>query len=133
MVGVERRSAYQSASNLINNQSLSPELIQGYPMYDATEACVVYKFDLSGFDQSEIHLTITNERVLEIRACKEVRDDLGKIYKEFKREIHLEPEVDDKLIKNVLHDGILTLKIPKANRPDGLGIHTNTQFKSYRI
>lgn len=112
-------SSYTSQSNL--NQSLSPELIPGYPVYDAGESCVVYKFDLSGFDQSEIHLTITNDRVLEIRASKEVRDELGKIYREFKREIHLEPEVDDKLIKNVLHDGILTLKIPKANRPDGLG------------
>lgn len=110
---------YTSQSNL--NQSLSHELIPGYPVYDANEACVVYKFDLSGFDQSEIHLTITNDRVLEIRACKELRDELGKIYKEFKREIHLEPEVDDKLIKNVLHDGILTLKIPKPNRPDGQG------------
>lgn len=116
-------SSYTSQSNL--NQSLSPELISGYPVYDAAESCVVYKFDLSGFDQSEIHLTITNDRVLEIRASKEVRDELGKIYREFKREIHLEPEVDDKLIKNVLHDGLLTLKIPKANRPDGLGSVSN--------
>lgn len=112
-------SSYTSQSNL--NQSMSPELIPGYPLYDAAESCVVYKFDLGGFDQSEIHLTITNDRVLEIRASKEMRDELGKIYREFKREIHLEPEVDDKLIKNVLHEGILTLKIPKANRPDGLG------------
>jgi HSP20 family molecular chaperone IbpA len=115
------RPFYTTTSQSNLNQSQSPELIAGYPVYDSNEACVVYKFDLSGFDQSEIHLTITSERILEIRACKEIRDELGKIYREFKREIHLEPEVDDKLIKNVLHDGILTLKIPKANRPDGLG------------
>lgn len=121
---ISRVNFTTSQSNL--NQSMAPELMTGYPMYDNDERCVVYKFDLSGFDNSEIHLTITADRVLEIKACKETYDQLGKIYREFKREIHLEPEVDDKLIKNILHDGILTLKIPKATRPDGLGSASNT-------
>jgi len=85
----------------------------------------VYKFDLTGFDQSEIHLTITVDRTLEIKACKESTDHLGKVYREFKREIQLEPEVDANLIKNLLHEGILTLKIPKPNRPDGVGSMSN--------
>lgn len=93
----------QSSSNL--NQSIAPELIPGYPIYDNNEGCVVYKFDLNGFDQSEIHLTITVDRTLEIKACKESSDHLGKIYREFKREIQLEPEVDANLIKNLLHEG----------------------------
>lgn len=112
-----------SQSNL--NQAVAPELLQGYPVYDNIEGCVVYKFDLTGFDQSEIHLTITVDRTLEIKACKESTDHLGKIYREFKREIQLEPEVDANLIKNLLHEGILTLKIPKPNKPDGLGSLSN--------
>lgn len=119
------RFVSNSQSNLNSNQSLTPELLDGYPIYDNNESCVVYKFDLSGFDQSEIHLTITVDRTLEIKACKEQVDHLGKVYREFKREIALEQEVDASLIKNVLHEGILTLKIPKANRPDGLGSLSN--------
>ena len=122
------KSSYTSPShlNLNSNQyTLSPELIPGYPVYDNVESCVVYKFDLNGFDQSEIHLTITVDRTLEIKACKELTDHLGKIYREFKREIQLEPEVDANQIKNLLHEGILTLKIPKPNRPDGLGSVSN--------
>jgi HSP20 family molecular chaperone IbpA len=53
-------------------------------------------------------------------------DHLGKIYREFKREIHLESDVDLNAIKNVLHEGILTLKIPKENRPDGMGSVSNS-------
>lgn len=112
-----------SQSNL--NQAVAPELIQGYPVYDTIEGCVVYKFDLTGFDQSEIHLTITVDRTLEIKACKESTDHLGKIYREFKREIQLEPDVDANLIKNLLHEGILTLKIPKPNKADGVGSLSN--------
>jgi len=108
-----------------SNQSLAPELIAGYPMYDSAEGCVIYKFDFAGFDQSEIHLTITIDRTLEIKACKETSDHLGKVYREFKREIQLEPEVDANLIKNLLFEGILTLKIPKPNRPDGPGSLSN--------
>ena len=107
------------------NSTIAPELITGYPLYDSGEGCVVYKFDLTGFDQSEIHLTITVDRTLEIKACKESTDHLGKVYREFKREIQLEPEVDANLIKNLLHEGILTLKIPKPNRPDGIGSMSN--------
>jgi HSP20 family molecular chaperone IbpA len=55
-----------------------------------------------------------------------LEDHLGKIYREFKREIHLEPDVDLNAIKNVLHQGILTLKIPKQNRPDGMGSLSNS-------
>lgn len=58
-------------------QSSTPELISGYPIYDNKEGCVVYKFDFSGFDQSEIHLTITVDRTLEIKACRESQDQLG--------------------------------------------------------
>lgn len=104
---------------------VTPELIPGYPVYDNKEGCVVYKFDFSGFDQSEIHLTITVDRTLEIKACKEAQDHLGKVYREFKREIQLEPEVDANLIKNLLFEGILTLKIPKPNRQDGNGSMSN--------
>lgn len=115
-----------SQTNLLSSQvSLAPELIPGYPAYDNVESCVVYKFDLTGFDQSEIHLTITVDRTLEIKACKESQDHLGKIYREFKREIQLEAEVDANLIKNLLHEGILTVKIPKPNKPDGLGSVSN--------
>lgn len=109
----------------INNQSSTPELISGYPVYDNKEGCVVYKFDFSGFDQSEIHLTITVDRTLEIKACRESCDHLGKVYREFKREIQLEPEVDANLIKNLLYEGVLTLKIPKPNRSDGNGSMSN--------
>lgn len=97
-----------------------------YPKYDRAEGCVVYKFDLTGFDQNEIALTITADRTLEIKASKELNDNLGKVYREFKREIQLEPEVDANLIKNLLFEGILTLKIPKPNRPDGSGSLSNT-------
>ena len=114
-----------SRSNL-SNQTIAPELIKGYPIYDSAEGCVVYKFDLSGFDQTEIQLTITVDRTLEIKATKELQDHLGKIYREFKREIHLESDVDLNAIKNVLHEGILTLKIPKQNRPDGMGSVSNS-------
>lgn len=106
-------------------QSSTPELISGYPIYDNKEGCVIYKFDFSGFDQSEIHLTITVDRTLEIKACRESQDHLGKVYREFKREIQLEPEVDANLIKNLLYEGILTLKIPKPNRLDGNGSMSN--------
>ena len=126
------RSSYTSPSHLNLNAAAaaaqpaagivaSPELIAGYPVYDKNDGCVIYKFDLSGFDQSEIHLTITVDRTMEIKACKEQTDHLGKVYREFKREIQLEPETDANLIKNVLQDGVLTLKIPKANRADGAG------------
>jgi HSP20 family molecular chaperone IbpA len=81
-----RRSPY-SPSGFGYNQSIAPELINGYPIYDRNEGCVVYKFDLSGFDQNEISLTITADRTLEIKASKEQNDNLGKVYKEFKREI----------------------------------------------
>lgn len=50
---------------------------------------------------------------------------LGKVYREFKREIQLEPEVDANLIKNLLFEGVLTLKIPKPNRSDGNGSMSN--------
>jgi HSP20 family molecular chaperone IbpA len=66
----------QSRTNL-TSQSLAPELIRGYPTYDSAESCVVYKFDLAGFDQTEIQLTITVDRTLEIKASKEVQDNLG--------------------------------------------------------
>lgn len=61
-------------------QSSTPELISGYPIYDNKEGCVVYKFDFSGFDQSEIHLTITVDRTLEIKACRESQDHLGNFF-----------------------------------------------------
>lgn len=108
-----------------SHHQVTPELISGYPIYDNKEGCVIYKFDFSGFDQSEIHLTITVDRTLEIKACKESQDHLGKVYREFKREIQLEPEVDANLIKNLLYEGILTLKIPKPNRSDGNGSVSN--------
>lgn len=108
-----------------SNQSLAPELIPGFPVYDNKEGCVIYKFDFTGFDQNEIHLTITIDRTLEIKACKETSDHLGKVYREFKREIQLEPEVDANLIKNLLFEGILTIKIPKPNRADGSGSVSN--------
>ncbi len=47
------------------------------------------------------------------------------MYREFKREIQLEPEVDAGLIKNLLYEGVLTLKIPKPNRLDGSGSVSN--------
>jgi len=47
------------------------------------------------------------------------------VYREFKREIQLEPEVDAGLIKNLLYEGVLTLKIPKPNRQDGNGSLSN--------
>ena len=34
--------------------------------------------------------------------------------------------MDLNAIKNVLHEGILTLKIPKENRPDGMGSVSNS-------
>jgi HSP20 family molecular chaperone IbpA len=122
------KNSYTSPShlNLSMNQSIAPELIPGYPVYDSNEGCCVYKFDLSGFDQTDIHLTITVDRVLEIKACRETNDQLGKVYREFKREIVLEPEVDANLIKNLLHDGILTVKIPKQNSPNGIGSISNS-------
>jgi HSP20 family molecular chaperone IbpA len=49
------------------NQAIAPELIPGYPVYDNAEGCVIYKFDLTGFDQSEIHLTITVDRKLMLK------------------------------------------------------------------
>jgi HSP20 family molecular chaperone IbpA len=103
-----------------NSSSLNaPELIDGYPIYDNRECCCIYKFDFRGFNQSEIFLTITPDRTFEIKACKDTTDHLGRVYREFKREIQLEPEVDANLIKNLLQDGILTLKIPKdSNHPD---------------
>lgn len=64
-----------SRSNL--SSTVAPELIKGYPVYDPVESSVVYKFDLSGFDQSEIQLTITVDRTLEIKATKELQDHLG--------------------------------------------------------
>lgn len=118
-------TAVSRNSNHATNQSITPELISGYPIYDNKEGCVIYKFDFSGFDQSEIHLTITVDRTLEIKACRESQDHLGKVYREFKREIQLEPEVDANLIKNLLYEGVLTLKIPKPNRSDGNGSLSN--------
>ena len=106
--------------------NLTPELISGYPVYDKNEGCVIYKFDLSGFSETEIQLTITVDRTLEIKASKETTDHLGKVYREFKREIQLEPEVDANLIKNLFYEGILTIKIPKPNRADGKGSITNS-------
>jgi HSP20 family molecular chaperone IbpA len=91
------------------------ELIEGYPLYDNNEACVVYKFNLNEFNESEIHLKVTNEHILNIAA-------LGENFLSFEREILLEPEVDTKLAtKKIFQDGVLTVKIPKAKRPDGLG------------
>lgn len=118
---------YHKSQGVVNRtvNHHTPELISGYPVYDNKEGCVIYKFDFSGFDQSEIHLTITVDRTLEIKACKESQDHLGKVYREFKREIQLEPEVDANLIKNLLYEGILTLKIPKPNRSDGNGSVSN--------
>lgn len=125
---VKSNHSTMGRSNNNNNasyQSVTPELISGYPVYDNKEGCVIYKFDFSGFDQSEIHLTITVDRTLEIKACKESQDHLGKVYREFKREIQLESEVDANLIKNLLYEGILTLKIPKPNNLDGKGSQSN--------
>ena len=45
---------------------------------------------------------ITDKKELEIKACKEISDSLGKAYREFKREIQLGPQVDVNLIRNVL-------------------------------
>lgn len=103
----------------------NPELMPGYPVYDKAEGCVVYKFDLSDFDQTDIQLTVTVDRTLEIKAAKHQVDSYGKVYHEFKREIVLEPEVELSLIKNVLHEGILTIKIPKEIKSDGLGSISN--------
>lgn len=126
-----KSSSHRASTTMLQNvqptthNQITPELISGYPIYDNKEGCVVYKFDFNGFDQTEIHLTITVDRTLEIKACKESSDHLGKVYREFKREIQLEPEVDANLIKNLLYDGILTLKIPKPNRKDGNGSISN--------
>jgi len=123
--GSPAKNGGNPAAHHQSNQSLAPELIAGYPVYDSAESCVIYKFDFNGFDQSDIHLTITVDRTLEIKACKEITDNFGKVYREFKREIQLEPEVDANLIKNLLYEGILTLKIPKPTRPDGSGTLSN--------
>jgi HSP20 family molecular chaperone IbpA len=72
-------SLRQSRTNLSAHQQ-APELIKGYPTYDSAESCVVYKFDLSGFDQTEIQLTITVDRTLEIKASKELQDNLGNTF-----------------------------------------------------
>lgn len=127
-------SVYDLNMNIEDNFSRSmskpslksnPELMPGYPVYDKAEGCVVYKFDLSDFDQTDIQLTVTVDRTLEIKASKHQVDTYGKVYHEFKREIVLEPEVDLNLIKNVLHEGILTVKIPKEIKSDGLGSISN--------
>jgi HSP20 family molecular chaperone IbpA len=95
------------------SSSANDELVPGYPLYSKEDGYMIYKFNLNGFDQSEIHLSITEYRTLEIKACKEIADSLGKTYREFKREIQLDANMDVNRIKNVLsHDGILTLKLP---------------------
>lgn len=95
------------------------DLIDGYPLYDTKEACTVYKFKLDGYKESDIHMNITSENVLKIAAYRQQLLE----FVSFEREILLEPEVDAKLIpeKKVFQDGILTVKIPKEKRPDGLG------------
>lgn len=58
-------------------------------------------------------MSITETRVLEIKATREINDTTGKTYREFKREIQLDENADLNSISNVLSsDGVLTLKIP---------------------
>jgi HSP20 family molecular chaperone IbpA len=109
----------QNSSYLISLQPTSkaaaaaPEMVSGYPQFNKDDNCTIYKFDLKGFNQADISLSITEKKTLEIKASKEISDSIGKSYREFKREIQLDDNVDINSITNVLsNDGILTLKMP---------------------
>ena len=101
----------QNSSYLISLQPPNASSYQNY--YTKDDNSTTYKFDLKEFNQSDIHLSITENKMLEIRACKEVNDSTGKTYREFKRQIQLDDSVDLNSITNLLSsDGVLTLKIP---------------------
>jgi HSP20 family molecular chaperone IbpA len=103
--------SHPNASYLI---SLQPPEATGYQnYYSKDDNSTTYKFDLKEFNQTDIHLSITENRVLEIKASREINDTTGKTYREFKREIQLDQNADLNSISNVLSsDGVLTLKIP---------------------
>jgi len=85
----------------------------------------IYKFDFKEFSQSEIHLSINENKVLEVKASREICDAVGRTYREFKREIQLAETCDVNLIKNILADGVLTLKIPNAGAQSTAGVNNN--------
>ncbi len=103
--------SHANASYLISLQPPEATSYQNY--YSKDDNSTTYKFDLKEFNQSDIHLSITEYRVLEIKASREINDKTGKTYREFKREIQLDENADLNSISNVLSsDGVLTLKIP---------------------
>lgn len=113
----------ESTSNILS--ASVPDLMNG-PTLNKDDGYTIYKFDFKGYDQSEIHLSITENKALEVKATKIIADTIGKTYKEFKREIQLGEHVDINLIKNVLVDGILTIKIPPNNETSSSIITSST-------
>jgi HSP20 family molecular chaperone IbpA len=128
--------SFSSLSNINNQQQQTnilsacvPDLMNG-PTFNKDDGYTIYKFDFNGYDQSEIHLSITESKALEVKATKIISDNIGKTYKEFKREIQLGEFVDINLIKNVLVDGILTIKIPSNEL---LTINTNNTNNNNKL
>ena len=110
--------------------SLQPtESSSSYQSYSKDENSTTYKFDLKEFNQTDIHLSVTENKTLEIKASKEINDNIGKAYREFKREIPLDDNVDINAITNFLSDGILTIKIPFKKTKITVLSNTNASSK----
>ena len=90
---------------------------------------LVVKVELSGFEPKDIDVSIDGD-VLRISGKKEVkREDKNKKYyiseihdRSFSRTISLPVEINQKDIKAEFENGVLTLTLPKVNKPKALKI-----------
>ncbi len=102
-----------------------------FPPVDVYEDDInlVVKVELSGFEPKDIDVSIDGD-VLRISGKKEVkREDKNKKYyiseihdRSFSRTISLPVEINQKDIKAEFENGVLTLTLPKVNKPKALKI-----------
>lgn len=132
-----RQSSILNSPETNEQNDGSTDIIDGYPIYDNQEACIVYKLAYAGFNEANIHMKVTADYNLVIRAKKRCQG--SNLTREFERTIQLEPELDaDVIVRNKFYKGVLTINIFKKNHfeetynDDGKLAKLTSDFKRHR-
>jgi len=114
----------------------SPSQTHGYPPYNLTQEDSIYRLELAvaGFTESDIDITLTNDRVLIVQGSRTTSEDASKQYihrgiaaRDFERQFTLAEHI--KVRSAHLDHGMLTIElereVPEAAKsrkiPIGLG------------
>ncbi|XP_022127341.2 heat shock protein 30D-like [Pieris rapae] len=70
------------------------------------------QFDLSGFDPTEVNVSVTNN-LLQVTATHEFKTDTSSTLKEYRREFHLPHGVNpERIVSSLTKEGVLLVQAP---------------------